>query len=219
MQSEAAVWAVQGKRGLQRYRDIRTDATQKRGVEDIRCFHDGHSVLPEVHDVHHTTLQHARRSDVITSEIFDLLESILIRADQKRPGIDTFRYAFFRLLHKARESFDSTAGMSGDIFSNNVHHHASHGSISRADTLAFGNSTMSKMPQRWPSGKGSGYVQGRSSYANVNARASTPDVGYAQQSQPTSSSPPQMSPPIPSQRETSRGCYHPTITRMTLSVL
>jgi hypothetical protein len=79
--SEAAVWVVQGRTGLSRYRLQRTTATN--AVEKLRetshagCFHDGTKVLQEVLETHVKIRRRRRNNDHITDKVLDLVEDML----------------------------------------------------------------------------------------------------------------------------------------------
>src|SRR5271170_755216 len=77
--SEAAMWIVDGYKGVVDYRRQRMAETDK--IPNFKggdCFHDGERVLKAVLDAHKDIEQRLRRSDYITKDVLDsIVEEML----------------------------------------------------------------------------------------------------------------------------------------------
>lgn len=84
--SEAAVWIVHGRHGLQEYRQRRKAETGLRSsFEDSDCFHNGERVLNAVKQTHESLETHIRRSDHITQAVWKSMIREMLVDVQSRP--------------------------------------------------------------------------------------------------------------------------------------
>jgi hypothetical protein len=85
--SEAAVWSVLGREGLNEYRKDRAAATNR--VQRLRstaysgCFHDGKKVLETVYSMHHRVREERRRNDFVVHDIITIIEDMLEEASSR----------------------------------------------------------------------------------------------------------------------------------------
>lgn len=90
--SEACIWVVYGKEGLNYYRRERGAATET--IADFRagnCFHDGYNVLKEVEKTHNMAQHDRRHSDFLTHEVWlQLIKPNLVSRPEARSDATTF---------------------------------------------------------------------------------------------------------------------------------
>jgi hypothetical protein len=112
--SEAAVWLVRGKTGLDNYRRERREEMEQRDPDftDSGCFHDGTEVLDVVIRIHDMLLEDLPRSDNITDGVLELVQRMLKKV-QVRPTAfelvdmmeDTFKKSQkHQISHKPHDS-------------------------------------------------------------------------------------------------------------------
>lgn len=112
--SEAAVWLVRGKTGLDNYRRERRGEMEERDPDftDLGCFHDGTEVLDVVIRTHDMLLEDLPRSDNITDGVLELVQRMLKKV-QVRPTAfelvdmmeDTFKKSQkHQISHKLHDS-------------------------------------------------------------------------------------------------------------------
>lgn len=78
--SEAAVWAVKGNAGLQRYRSARRSAIRRiQGHGVIDCFHDEKELLPAVTEQHRDLSSDYDRDDFITGPVISKMIKKMLR--------------------------------------------------------------------------------------------------------------------------------------------
>ncbi|OCL10566.1 kinase-like protein [Glonium stellatum] len=84
--SEAAVWVVRGKIGLDKYRRERREEMEQKDPDftDLGCFHDGTEVLRVVTETHELLREDLPRSDKITEGVLELVQRMLKKV-QYRP--------------------------------------------------------------------------------------------------------------------------------------
>lgn len=107
--SEAAVWVVEGYRGLERYRQLRQEATgQIAGFEDGNCFHDGEQMLDIVRTQHRDLEDCFRSQDAITSAVLAMIEDMLVDANARPNAIQIWTRSQ-RILQNARDKLEKPA--------------------------------------------------------------------------------------------------------------
>ena len=82
--SEAAVWVVLGKAGLDQYRLQREEEIRdKHTSQDGRCFHDGENILVTVKNMHDRLLKQGeiRPSDHVTGPVLDQMVVYMLEED------------------------------------------------------------------------------------------------------------------------------------------
>jgi hypothetical protein len=117
--SEAAMWIVDGYKGVVDYRRQRMAKTDK--IPNFKggdCFHDGERVLQAVLDAHKDIEQRLRRSDYITKDVLDsMVEEMLW--DEDRPGAKALWRKAERVLTRARQRLSSNTGEDSSARYNN----------------------------------------------------------------------------------------------------
>ena len=116
--SEAAVWLVLGKAGLERYRRNRHQDTKRiHDFHDHGCFHDGKDVLESVGDMHHEVSERVRNCDFITKAVVGskrlkdrplvkgLITEMLYKKD-RRPSAEQVRGSAEDILKEAQTALE-----------------------------------------------------------------------------------------------------------------
>jgi len=108
--SEAAMWIVDGYKGVVDYRRQRMAKTDK--IPNFKggdCFHDGERVLKAVLDAHKDIELRLRRSDYITKDVLDsMVEEMLW--DEDRPGAKALWRKAEGVLTRAQQRLTSNTG-------------------------------------------------------------------------------------------------------------
>jgi hypothetical protein len=117
--SEAAMWIVDGYKGVVDYRRQRMAETDK--IPNFKggdCFHDGEQVLKAVLDAHKDIELRLRRSDYITKDVLDsMVEEMLW--DEDRPGAKALWRKAEVVLTRARQRLLSNTGEDSSTRYNN----------------------------------------------------------------------------------------------------
>jgi hypothetical protein len=117
--SEAAMWIVDGYKGIVDYRRQRMAKTDK--IPNFKggdCFHDGERVLKAVLDAHKDIEQRLRQSDYITKDVLDsMVEEMLW--DEDRPSAKALWRRAERVLTTARQRLSSNTGEDSSARYNN----------------------------------------------------------------------------------------------------
>lgn len=109
--SEAAVWVVLGKAGLNEYRLQRErEIRAKRTSQDGRCFHDGEKILETVKNMHDRLLKQGeiRPSDHVTGPVLDQMVVYMLEEDPDgRNDANWHHKKGERILKAAKEKLSS----------------------------------------------------------------------------------------------------------------
>ncbi|OCL06940.1 hypothetical protein AOQ84DRAFT_67856, partial [Glonium stellatum] len=83
--SEAAIWLVHGRDGLNAYRELRRQALEEIDVSDSDCFHNGEEALPCVIKTlsPQHLLENGRRNDTLTGTVLGIIEDALLPAEYR----------------------------------------------------------------------------------------------------------------------------------------
>jgi hypothetical protein len=84
--SLAATWVVLGVDGINQFRILReqaqsTEAAEEGPIVASGAFHDGQKLLDAINDWHQFIRAMARRSDVITTQILDLVDTAMLKSE------------------------------------------------------------------------------------------------------------------------------------------
>lgn len=105
--SEAAVWVVLGRDGLNDYRRKRKTETDRiYGFKDGACFHDGTKVLDTVRNFHDKVRENIRKNDHVTELVLDMISDMLVAANS-RPTSHFLHAKSSRILQTAQERLKS----------------------------------------------------------------------------------------------------------------
>jgi hypothetical protein len=103
--SEAATWLAYGHRGVEKYRQLRSDELKRLGRGDDDCFHDGEKVLDSVQEHLKNLRDWSTRTDPLTSHILDVVGSMLLESS-KRPDANSVQSKLEHAFHRWRNNFD-----------------------------------------------------------------------------------------------------------------
>lgn len=105
MYSEFAVWIVLGQTGLLQYEEARRRETEKRGITDIGCFHDGERALKCVKQWIDHAFDNKRNSDHVTKSVLRKMVDEMLY-----PDADACPTAK-QLKIKAKDIFETARGL------------------------------------------------------------------------------------------------------------
>lgn len=110
--SEAAVWAVKDKKGLQDYRDNRCNAVKLiHGLSPNDVFHDKEKMLPVVQEQHDELGEKYGGTDFITGNVvFSMIGRMLKKDPAKRPTAEELVEEGERVIEQARKKLKNYEG-------------------------------------------------------------------------------------------------------------